>query len=369
MGATGITGDKAQNIKSLIPPEGTMNNRRQRENTFNFVVRHNSRASNASIVATKSIASSIRSTRRRAQAPKPTLITLPTEILAGILNYLTQKELHSVMLANTALTEVAANIIYYQPLFASTYRFAQFAYTVSHKKHYGDRVRVLDVSDFTKIPQFERVPEAGWREWKFRNHDLYRANSKLSTPARKPSRRRMAHRSHPQPNPFLDPWALSRDIPLGALCHAIQSCEYLTTINISRVQLAEDFLVVDANYPPSAWTDAIYVSDVPKSWTWKSEELRPIYNTYIIDQLRKLQHLETVIAHNSVFLSTLMIQELVDFAHQSLKWVDFEHSGMAREKPWAIKGKREEVVEIIRMMEKSGPRSPGSTDHRRTLVY
>ena len=91
-----------------------------------------------------------------------------------------------------------------------------------------ERVRVLDVSGFTTVPQFERQPEAGWREWKFRSHDLYRANARLSTPVRRPSRRRALHRSHPQPNPFLEAWALSRDIPLGGLCHAIQSCQNLT---------------------------------------------------------------------------------------------------------------------------------------------
>lgn len=131
-----------------------------------------------------------------------------------------------------------------------------------------------------------------------------------------------------------------------------------STINISRIQLAEDFLIVDDNYPPSAWTNTIYVSDLPKSWSWNSQELRPMYNIHIIDQLRQLKHLETVIANNGVFLSTLMIQELVDGAHPSLKYVDFEHSGMARAKPWAIKGTREEVVKIIREMERDTPRSP-----------
>lgn len=72
-----------------------------------------------------------------------------------------------------------------------------------------------------------------------------------------------------------------------------------------------------------------------------------------------------MIANNGVFLSTLMIQELVDGAHPSLKNVDFEHSGMARAKPWAIKGTREEVVKIIRDMEKTTPRSP---DPRRYLA-
>ena len=65
-----------------------------------------------------------------------------------------------------------------------------------------------------------------------------------------------------------------------------------------------------------------------------------------------------MIANNSVFLSTLMIQELVDNAQPSLKHVDFEHSGMSRAKPWTIKGTRAEVVKIIREMEKSTPRSP-----------
>lgn len=102
---------------------------------------------------------------------------------------------------------------------------------------------------------------------------------------------------------------------------------------------------------------------MPKSWTWKSEELRPIYNIYIIDQLRKLRHLETVIANNSVFLSTLMIQELVDYSQKSLKYLDFQHSGMEREKPWAIKGRREEVVKIIRKMEETIPRSPDPRRH------
>jgi len=219
---------KRQNIRSLIPPEtAAAGARRTREGGANVAARQKRRLSNASIATTKSAASSTRS-RRRAQAPRPTLASLPTEILGAICAYLTQRELHAVMLASAALAEVAADAMYARPEFASTYRFAQFAHTVSHRRHYGERVRVLDVSGFTTVPQFERQPEAGWREWKFRSHDLYRANARLSTPVRRPSRRRVLHRSHPQPNPFLEAWALSRDIPLGGLCHAIQSCQNLT---------------------------------------------------------------------------------------------------------------------------------------------
>jgi hypothetical protein len=222
MGTDGMLG-KRQTIRSLIPPEMTITARRARIDGVNVVLRQKRRQSSASV---RSVTSSIRS-RRRMQGPKPTLLTLPTEVLGVIFKDFTQKELHDVMLVNSALTEAAANIMYHKPLFASTYRFAQFAYTVSHHKHYGDRVRILDVSGFTQVPQFERQPEAGWREWKFRNHDLYKGNTRLNMPERRPSRRRTMPRGHPQPNPFLEAWALSRDIPLGGLCHAIQACQFL----------------------------------------------------------------------------------------------------------------------------------------------
>ena len=222
MGTDGVLG-RRQNIRSLIPPEMTISTRRARKDGVNVVLRQNRRQSSASV---RSVTSSIRS-RRRMQGPKPTLLTLPTEVLGVIFKDFTQKELHDVMLVNSALTEAAANLMYHKPLFASTYRFAQFAYIVSHHKHYGDRVRVLDVSGFTHVAQFDRKPEAGWREWKFRTHDLYTGNARLNKPERRPTRRRVFHRGHPQPNPFLETWALSRDIPLGGLCHAIQSCQFL----------------------------------------------------------------------------------------------------------------------------------------------
>lgn len=85
-------------------------------------------------------------------------------------------------------------------------------------------VRVLDVSTFGKEPYSDRKPQAGWREWKYRNSNLYQANrnivSRDGTPKRSGS-------SHPPPNPFLETWSLSRDIPIGGLCHAIIACQRL----------------------------------------------------------------------------------------------------------------------------------------------
>jgi hypothetical protein len=329
------------------------------------------RKSNESIggASIRSIASII-SQKPKPVGPPASLLQMPLEVILLIVKLLPQRDRHALMLTHPALFEPAADVLYHTPLFASTYRFAQFAHTVSHHEHYGDRVRILDVSGFTAVPQFEREPMAGWREWKFRSHDLYRARRPhrvtgpiatgppIETPKRRPTRRRVLKRGHPPPNPFLEAWSLSRDIPLGGLCHAVMACRNLVALDISRVQLAVDFLVVDKDYPPSAWTDAIFVSDVPKSWTWKSHELRPIYNGFIIEQLRKLAHLERVTARNSVFLSTVMVRELVE-GSASLRWVDFEGSGMEAGKAWARKGTKEEILAVIREMEKSKPRSPG----------
>jgi hypothetical protein len=77
---------------------------------------------------------------------------------------------------------------------------------------------------------------------------------------------------------------------------------------------------------------------------------------HLIEQLRGLRHLTTVVANNSVFLSTAMVRELVERACESLRYVDFEGSGMERAKPWAVKGGRGEVVEVVRRMEGEGRR-------------
>jgi hypothetical protein len=94
----------------------------------------------------------------------------------------------------------------------------------------------------------------------------------------------------------------------------------------------------------------VYVSDIQRSWTWEPQELVPIYNTYIVEQLRKPKQLETFIAYNLISLSTLMAQSLVESCPQ-LKWVDFRKSGMSLEQPWKIKGSREQVAAILRQLE------------------
>ena len=64
-----------------------------------------------------------------------------------------------------------------------------------------------------------------------------------------------------------------------------KSCLNLLIFNISRVQLADDDLLMDDDLSEVAWKGRIYVSDVPKSWTQGSNELRLVYNMWVIDQI------------------------------------------------------------------------------------
>jgi hypothetical protein len=118
-----------QPIRSLIPPELASDRSHMYSKQSYGVKRRNSESS----MSVKSFASSETSCKRR-YSPKPTLATIPSEILDLIIMYLPQEDLYALMRTNSNLTEVAAGRLYKQPLFASTYRYAQFAYTVSHIK-------------------------------------------------------------------------------------------------------------------------------------------------------------------------------------------------------------------------------------------
>ena len=93
---------------------------------------------------------------------------------------------------------------------------------------------------------------------------------------------------------------------------------------------------MDDHYPAVAWTGRIYASDVPKSWAWKSDELRPVSNMWVIEQIVELGHLMEVKVSKWVGLSTGMVRELVNRGEEKLTKVDFVESGLEDEKAWTI---------------------------------
>lgn len=68
-------------------------------------------------------------------------------------------------------------------------------------------------------------------------------------------------------------------------------------LNLSPVQPAEDRLVVDDDYTAVAWTawiPRIYVLDLLKSCAWESNELRSVYNMWVVEEIVGLGELKEV---------------------------------------------------------------------------
>ena len=121
-------------------------------------------------------------------------------------------------------------------------------------------------------------------------------------------------------------------------------------IDFSRLQIADDFIVQHENYIPTAFTDLIFVSDVPKAWTWQANELLPVCADEIIHWIRKLECLEVMKARNFLSLTTPRVSSLMTDC-RSLKMVDFRDAGVEKNVPWAIKGSKEEVEKVLMELE------------------
>ncbi|KAF4627929.1 hypothetical protein G7Y89_g10221 [Cudoniella acicularis] len=306
-----------QPVRSLIPPVTPA-----RYKTAPSIIRR--RRNSSSSTSIKSMTSSMLSRRRKsAMVPIPSLANMPSEILSQIFSCLPQRELHALMLTNSNFVEVAATYLYASPTFVSTYRFAQFVWEVAHKSHYALMVHELDLSYFSKLSTDpvtgELMNQAGWREFKYRHHDMYFVRS--FTPGQKSS-------SHPPASPFLKSYHRTRDVPIGGLCHVLSSCLKLRKLNLSRVQLAADFLVRSPLFKSDTTEGLLFVSDVPKSWTWASSDLTPVYADEVVRWV-------------------LMRGERMR-RDRGLSRVDFRESGMTKDIRWAVKGTRDEVEKIVK---------------------
>ncbi|KAH6670092.1 hypothetical protein B0J14DRAFT_597850 [Halenospora varia] len=338
---------RQQPVRSLIPPVIPI-----RKTERNVIRRRRNSSSSTSI---KSMTSSLLSRRRRsAMTPTPSLTNIPSEILTQIFSTLSQLDLHSLMLTNTNFIELAATYLYATPTFVSTYRFAQFIHTIAHKPHYALQVRHLDLSYFHRLGTDpvtnELVNLCGWREFKWRHHDMYwvRHIHTINTKGQK-------YTTHPPASPFLKSYHRTRDVPIGGLCHVLKSCTQLRRLNLSRLQLGADFAIKSSTFKPTTTHGQIFVSDVPKSHTWESKDLMPVHTDDIIKCCIELQLLESIKFKECVWLSTIRVAKLLDeapravqFSDGGLRRVDFRESGMNREVRWAVRGSREDVEKIVK---------------------
>jgi hypothetical protein len=275
---------------------------------------------------------------------------------------------------------------------------AQFTFTVVNRPHYAKMVQSLDLSQFNKDVDStgEFIPMAGWREFKYRHHDMfyvYRHSSPSSYPYKSISTQRAlglplshSNSTHPAPSPLLKSFHRTRDVPIGGIFHVLISCTRIKSINFSRLQLASDFAVLSPKFicPPRAASatqvpypnyflsepdqsraQVTFVSDVPKSWTWKSSELVPIYADSIISLMCQMKELESLEAQHCVWLTSVRVWKLMRDAVRGkdgiggLKRVDLRESGMQKGIRWAVKGSRAEVERIIEQVMENSPTKVG----------
>lgn len=324
---------------------------------------HPHRPSSSSASSIRSVTSSIISRKRKYYYEHPTFASLPSEILGEIFSYLDQSTLLSLVKVSRRMVEEAANGLYSQPSFASTYRFAQFVTIVSKNSALARMVRVLDLSKLGGCAE-EDVPLAGWREWKYRDSPLHtiRRDDQVKKTAKtmhSPSPARLKELNtavatssslHPLPSPFLQQYSLSRDVPIGALIHLLTACQFLRKLNFSNVPLAADYSVLRTNtssYTPVAFTGLLFVSDVPKSFTWKEGDTKPLHvTTDLVDAIIKLKYLTQLKIKGGLWVTRDAATRLVEDC-KKLQRVDFRECGMYKGNRWAVKGQRDEVRGVL----------------------
>ena len=234
---------------------------------------------------------------------------------------------------------------------------------------------MLDLSNLGKDAGEDERPLAGWREWKFRSDPLHTIHRDDVVPFK--SGKGVVKTIHPPPSPFLQRYSYIRDIPIGAVIHLLAACPFLRycypylpkdkpswipksnilllfrEIDLANVALAADYAVsplgsLRTGYHPTAFTSLLFVSDVPKSFTWREGDTSPLScSSDLVDALTKLHGLKKVNLKGAVWVTRDVAEKLIEQS-RALDIVDLRECGMYRERKWTIKGRRIEAGELIR---------------------
>ncbi|EPS38568.1 hypothetical protein H072_7688 [Dactylellina haptotyla CBS 200.50] len=348
-------------VSSLVPPEVPLKSlaRSKGKNDGNLRPKANTKAMTAakSLHRLSSSAASIHSTtssfrsRKRKYYQVACLTSMPCEILDQIFCHLGQKELHAILLSNKYLADSAAPALYATPKFASTYRFAQFVSLITHNALLANLVRELDLSNISaEVP--EDLPLAGWRDWKYRTDPLHtirrddfnrRRGGKAPPPSTQPKG------AHPLPSPFLAQYHTCRDVPFGAVLHILVACQRLRKVNLSNILIAADYAVLPTKhsvYRPTTFTKLLFVSDVPKAYTWRSDETRAINaGVEVVEAILNLRYLETFYTKHGIWLTSNTATKLVQ-GNLKVEW-DFRECGGYKGEKWAVKGSSDEIYALL----------------------
>ncbi|KAK6540937.1 hypothetical protein TWF694_008320 [Orbilia ellipsospora] len=353
-------------VSSLLSPDLALKSpaKSKDKNVETTATTRRSKATAKAMAAAKSLhrlsssAASIHSTtssfrsRKRKYYQVACLTSMPCEILDQVFCHLNQKELHAILLCNKYLADSAAPALYATPKFASTYRFAQFVSLITHNSPLANLVREIDLSNIAAETP-EDLALAGWRDWKYRNEPLHtirrednfklRRSGKVAPPPTPPKG------VHPLPSPFLTQYHTCRDVPLGAVMHILIACQRLRKLNLSNVLVAADYAVLPtkySTYKPTTFTKLLFVSDVPKSYTWRSEETKAVNAAVdLVNAVIGLRYLESFEVKHGVWVTSSIANKLVQGAPK-VAW-DFRECGGYKGEKWAVKGSSEEIQTLL----------------------
>jgi hypothetical protein len=120
-------------------------------------------------------------------------------------------------------------------------------------------------------------------------------------------------------------------------------------INLNNLHISADYVILPSappprwkpllpslhkppTYEPTAFTNLLFISDVPKSNTWRGAEFRSLRHEEFVDALCSLEELEVLSLCRAVWLKRSFAEEIVRRAggEQGLRKVNFTGCGMSR---------------------------------------
>lgn len=156
--------------------------------------------------------------------------------------------------------------------------------------------------------------------------------------------------SHPQTNKFLLKYADSKDLPIGYVLYLLDLCPNLQHVNMSNVSLSDDFEIIYEKPRINSLIDTVldrrdestrahYLSDDNVHLDWKNPhtQLVRLRESDSLTRLSRLSSLTHLVLNNVTWLNYRVIHKFAQetMSIESLKYVEFNNSGMMRNLAWA----------------------------------
>jgi hypothetical protein len=139
-------------------------------------------------------------------------------------------------------------------------------------------------------------------------------------------------------------------------------------IDLSDLHIADDYVILPSappprwkpllpslhkppTYHPTAFTNLLFISDVPKMHTWRGAEFRELRYEEFVGALCSLDELDALVVRNAVWIKRVFAEEIVRRAggENGLRKADFRGCGMNPHTSWTKLwfGKRNESIRSL----------------------